>query len=152
MKRKADSKRESDDWTSRIRASSHDVVLAGLASLKRAYKADDKRAQADFRTLVDEGRRLEPELHDVVRKVWSELKSKPGQIMELGQKGRLKSVFDERVASVLVRLGVPSREEIAELSAKVDRLLARERTVPRRRRAASRAAKGQTTRRRPARG
>lgn len=38
--------------------------------------------------------------------------------------GRLQQIFEERVAAVLARLGVPSRKELQELSAKVDQLLA----------------------------
>ena len=169
-KKNASHKRESDDWLSRIRESSHEVVLAGLASLTRAQGADQKGAPADFKTLLAEGRKLEPELQDTARRIWEDWTSKPGRIMALGPQSNLRSVFDERVAAVLARLGVPSGEEVAELRAKVDRLLAREgagsrpvatgeakgraraRAAPRQRRAAGGAVEGRTARRRPARG
>ena len=93
----------SDDWVSRIRDSSQDVVLAGLASLTRSYGEGGPRAQADFRTLVDEGRRLGPELHDAARKVWSEWVGKPAKAMVGPPAGRLQGVFEERVMSVLIR-------------------------------------------------
>ncbi|MBP6105033.1 MAG: phasin family protein [Steroidobacteraceae bacterium] len=168
-KKNARHERESDDWLSRIRESSHEVVLAGLASLTRAQGADQKGAPADFKTLLAEGRKLEPELQDTARRIWEDWTSKPGRIMALGPQSNLRSVFDERVAAVLARLGVPSGEEVAELRAKVDRLLAREgaasrpapedeakgraraRAAPRQRRAAGRPADGQAARRRPAR-
>ena len=35
----------------------------------------------------------------------------------------LQGVFDERVSSALARLGVPSRQDLAELRALVERLL-----------------------------
>jgi poly(hydroxyalkanoate) granule-associated protein len=167
--RKPSSKNESEDWMSRIRESSHDVVLAGLASLTRAYGTDKKQAQADFKTLVAEGRQLGPELQETARKVWSEWVEKPRNIIGLRPEGRLQGVFDERVMSVLVRLGVPSGEEVAELRAKVDQLLAREglasgpvakgektgkahaRPAPKRR-AAARPVDGRTGRRSRARG
>lgn len=124
--RKKVSERPADDWIGRVRESSHDVVLAGLASLTRSYRGGQKPQQADFKTLVAEGRNLEPELRDVARKVWSEWVEKPRSLVSQGAEGRLRGVFDERVQSVLVRLGVPTREEVADLQAKVDRLLARE--------------------------
>lgn len=124
--RKPSGKNESSDWMARVRESSHDVVLAGLASLTRAYGADRKRAPADFKTLVTEGRKLEPQLHDTARKVWNEWSEKPKKIMDLRHEGKLRGVLDERVASVLARLGVPTAEEMAELRAKVDQLLERE--------------------------
>lgn len=124
--RKATRVLEAEDWMSRIRDSSHDVVLAGLASLARASGADRKGAQADFKTLVAEGRRLEPRLHDAARKAWSEWVDRPAGPASPRPDGRLQGVFEERVTAVLVRLGVPSREEIADLRAKVERLLARE--------------------------
>ncbi|MEI2790134.1 MAG: phasin family protein [Steroidobacteraceae bacterium] len=170
-KKNARHERESDDWLSRIRESSHEVVLAGLASLTRAQGADEKGAPADFKTLVAEGRKLEPELQDTARRIWEDWTSKPGRIMALGPQSNLRSVFDERVAAVLARLGVPSGEEVAELRAKVDRLLAREGAgsrpalrqarpraghvrVPRRASGVPRAvpSTGRTARRRPARG
>jgi poly(hydroxyalkanoate) granule-associated protein len=113
-----------DDLASRIRESSHDVVLAGLASLARAYGSDANRTHADFGTLVEEGRKLGPELQAVARKAWSEWTGKTGSALPLRFEGRLHGVFDERVMSVLVRMGVPTRAEIEELRAKVDDLLA----------------------------
>lgn len=44
--------------------------------------------------------------------------------MGLRSNGTLQAVFDERVASVLVRLGVPSREDLQALCARLDGLLA----------------------------
>lgn len=154
-KEKSRRKPEPDDLMSRIRASSHDVVLAGLASLSRAYRADRKRTRADFSTLVAEGRRLEPQVHEVARKAWSELMSKPSKIMSLQPQSRLQSVFDERVMSVLTRLGVPSSEDMADLRAKVERLLAREPAPGKSEaggRVARRARTSEAPRRRPAAG
>lgn len=123
---KARTKNQLGDWVSRLRESSHDVVLAGLASLSRTYRSDEPRTGADFDTLVSEGRRLEPELQEAARKVWREWVGKSGRNKPLQTGGRLQGVFDERVMSVLVRMGVPSGEDLADLRAKVDRLLERD--------------------------
>lgn len=119
-------KNATDEWMARVRDSSHDVVLAGLASLARTRGAEGARAHADFKTLVAEGRRLEPELHEAARRVWRQWVAAPGRAMAAPAQGTLQGVFDERVRSALARLGVPSREEIDELRALVERLLARE--------------------------
>ena len=149
--RKARTKTESDAWISRIRESSHDVVLAGLASLTRANGADGDRAQADFSTLVAEGRKLEPELHEMARKVWSDWIGTPRRMIGLQSQGRLQGVFDERVMAVLIRMGVPTGEDMAELRDKVDRLL--ERTAPQPPAAGTRpASRKQAGRRRSTRG
>lgn len=122
--RKAAIASSSGDWRSQVKESSHDVVLAGLASLARACSAGTKPAQADFKTLVAEGRRLEPELHEAAQQVWSEWVSRPPGSAARARRGRLQSVFDERVSSALARLGMPSGRELAELRSKVDCLLA----------------------------
>ena len=167
---KARTKNQLGDWVSRLRESSHDVVLAGLASLSRTYRAEEPRTEADFDTLVAEGRRLEPELQEAARRVWSEWVGKAGRNKPSQAGGRLQGVFDERVMAVLVRLGVPSAEDLADLRAKVDRLLERDgvaqgpepgtrqrakvhgRAGPRRHRSAPRQSDGQGGRRRTARG
>ena len=71
------------DWMSRIKESSHDVLLAGIGALARARKDGPRPAKggksakstgADFETLVSEGRKLEPEVKDSLQKVWTDLK------------------------------------------------------------------------------
>lgn len=144
-------KNATDDWMARVRESSHDVVLAGLASLARTRGADGASAHADFRTLVAEGRRLEPELHETARRVWRQWVAEPGRAMAAPAQGTLQGVFDERVRSALVRLDVPTREEIGELRGLVERLLARDdlaRPKPAPRRSAARARAPATKRRR----
>lgn len=120
------------DWMSRIKESSHDVLLAGIGALARARKDGVKPAKggkstraagADFEVLVAEGRKLEPELKDSLQKVWTDLKEKSRAPMSFKPDGKFKGVFEERVAEALARLGVPSAKEIDELNRKVDRLL-----------------------------
>ncbi|MBL0296507.1 MAG: phasin family protein [Betaproteobacteria bacterium] len=73
------------DWMSRIKESSHDVLLAGIGALARARKDGPRPAKggksakstgADFETLVSEGRKLEPEVKDSLQRVWTDLKEK----------------------------------------------------------------------------
>lgn len=122
------------DWMSRIKESSHDVLLAGIGALARARKDGAKPAKggksakstgADFETLVSEGRKLEPEVKDSLQKVWTDLKEKSRTSMPFKPDGKLKGVFEQRVAEALARLGVPRAKEIEDLNRKVDSLLAK---------------------------
>lgn len=122
------------DWMSRIKESSHDVLLAGIGALARARKDGPRPAKggksakstgADFETLVSEGRKLEPEVKDSLQKVWTDLKEKSRTSMPFKPDGKLKGVFEQRVAEALARLGVPRAKEIEDLNRKVDSLLAK---------------------------
>ena len=122
------------DWMSRIKESSHDVLLAGIGALARARKDGAKPAKggksakstgADFETLVSEGRKLEPEVKDSLQRVWTDLKEKSRTSMPFKPDGKLKGVFEQRVAEALARLGVPRAKEIEDLNRKVDSLLAK---------------------------
>ena len=119
------------DWMSRIKESSHDVLLAGIGALARARKDGPRPAKggksakstgADFETLVSEGRKLEPEVKDSLQKVWTDLKEKSRTSMPFKPDGKLKGVFEQRVAEALARLGVPRAKEIEDLIGKADTL------------------------------
>ncbi len=149
--RKTAPQTEPRDWMSRIKESSHEVFLAGLASLARARGGEaGTPVSVDFEQLVAEGRELEPQMKESVQKAWQDWKVKSkSPLGSLRPDGKLQEVFEERVASVLARLGVPSRNEIEALSAKVDRLLASQRTAaaPRGRAPAKKAAAKKAARR-----
>ena len=122
------------DWMSRIKESSHDVLLAGIGALARARKDGPRPAKggksakstgADFETLVSEGRKLEPEVKDSLQKVWTDLKEKSRTSISFKPDGEFKGVFEQRVAEALARLGVPRAKEIEDLNRKVDSLLAK---------------------------
>jgi len=122
------------DWMSRIKESSHDVLLAGIGALARARKDGPRPAKggksakstgADFETLVSEGRKLEPEVKDSLQKVWTDLKEKSRTSISFKPDGKFKGVFEQRVAEALARLGVPRAKEIEDLNRKVDSLLAK---------------------------
>lgn len=121
--RKPAAQSASSDWMSCVRVSWHDVFLAGLASLARARRPGAQRGKTDFDTLVAEGRKLEPEMKKALRKTWDEWRERSWPPLALDPEGKLQKVFEERVGSVLIRLGVPSRQELADLNAKVDKLL-----------------------------
>lgn len=117
-----------EDWMSRVKESSHDIFLAGLASLARARgqktSSSEAKRTSDFDSLVAEGRKLEPELKTSVQKTWEELQQKSRGPRVFKPEGKLQEVMEERVAAALTRLGVPTRKDFDALSARVDALMA----------------------------
>jgi len=96
--------------------SAHKIWLAGLGALSAAGEEGEKL----FRTLIDRGERYEARVGEPVRKMRSHVKqarSRAGKTIE-----SIETAFDDRVTSLLGRLGVPTRDEIAELARKVERL------------------------------
>jgi len=100
--------------------SAHRIWLAGLGALATAEKEGSKL----FRDLVAKGETFDTSVQTPVRsargkvrETFDDVRSKAGKTVE-----RLENAFDDRVQDVLQRLGVPSRDEIASLSKRVERL------------------------------
>ena len=102
-----------------LKDSVHRIWLAGLGALAAAEEEGSKV----FSRLVDRGRDVESRGKVEVDKMKSEVdrfKSKAETTFEnLGEK------FDEKLASTLARLGVPTRDEIRNLTHKVEELNAK---------------------------
>ena len=113
-----------EDWRSRIKESSHDVFLAGLASLARARAPGKPSGKSDFDTLIAEGRKLEPGFKQSVQNTWDGWREKSRGTLTFKPEGKLQGVMEERVAAALGKLGVPTRKDFEALSAKVDTLMA----------------------------
>ena len=106
--------------------SAQQIWLAGVGAFGRA-QAEGTRL---FEALVKEGLSLEQTARkfaggraDVVRDV---VENRVGTARDRAQDtwDRLEKVFEDRVQRALLKLGVPGREDLAELSAKVDGLTA----------------------------
>lgn len=100
--------------------SAHRIWLAGLGALSVAEEEGSKL----FRQLVEKGESFRGPVR-------SPLKSARGQVKDAveevrGRAGRtvdrIETVIDDRIQGVLERLGLPSKGEIAELTARVERL------------------------------
>lgn len=138
------------DLAATVRDSAQQIWLAGLGAFAKAQAEGSKV----FETLVREGSELqqktrgaaEEKLGEVSHRMSamaSEMSAKAGQ-----QWGRLESIFEERVARAMHRLGAPAREEIDALRAKVDTLEAKLKALSRRP-AAKKAAAAKRPPRRP---
>ena len=124
----------------------HEIWLAGLGAfalaqeeggkiLKQGTKAiDDTRSKMLgessklFDRLVKEGSKLENKgrklATDTVGGVRDDVESRVGKVRETAQTNwdKLEKVFEQRVARALSRLGVPTADEINELSKRVAEL------------------------------
>lgn len=105
-----------------VKDSVHKVFLAGLGALATAEEEGSKL----FNNLVERGENYESKGKDA----WQDLKSKAEGVKDKakGQAGstyeKVESQLDDAVASTLGRMGVPSRDEIATLTKRVEELTA----------------------------
>ena len=104
--------------------SAQQVWLAGVGAFGRAQAEGTKL----FENLVKEGLSLEQVTRKVaggkVEAVRDAVENKVGQARERASDtwDRLEKVFEERVQRALVKLGVPGRDDLNELSKRVDAL------------------------------
>ena len=110
-----------------VKDSAQQIWLAGMGAFAKA-QAEGKQV---FEALVKEGASLqkktqsvaEERLGDVTGKMSSmagEVSAKAGQHWD-----KLESIFEERTAKALNRLGVPSAKDVEALSARIDELSAK---------------------------
>jgi len=103
-----------------IRESANRIWLAGLG----AYAKTQEEGEKLFQSLVKEGEKVEKQARKAAEARIEEAKSK---VVEFRGKAsqqfdRLEELFQERVAQVLNRLGVPTQEDIQELTKRVEAL------------------------------
>jgi poly(hydroxyalkanoate) granule-associated protein len=103
-----------------LRESAEKVWLAGLGALATAEEEGGKA----FQSLVSKGERyqktLKKPVRDAQKKVEGTVKDVRGRAGKTWQK--VENAFDHQVTVALHRLGVPTRKEIADLSAQVEKL------------------------------
>ncbi|CDH46325.1 MAG: phasin family protein [Candidatus Competibacteraceae bacterium] len=103
-----------------IRESANRIWLAGLGAFAKTQEEGEKL----FQTLVKEGEAVEKRAKEAAEARFEEAK---GKVVEFRGKAnqqfdRLEELFQERVAQVLNRLGVPTQDDIQELSKRVEAL------------------------------
>lgn len=120
------SQQQAEQLSKTISESAQQVWLAGVGAFSRAQAEGTKL----FEGLVKEGLKLEQTARkfaggqaDVVR---GAVETTVGQARERATDtwDRLEKVFEDRVQRALTTLGVPGREDLSELSRKVDTLTA----------------------------
>ena len=122
----ASAQAQADKLSRTLSESAQQIWLAGVGAFGRAQTEGTKL----FENLVKEGlnfeqtaRKLAGSRADVVRDA---VESRVGQARERATDtwDRLEKVFEERVQRSLVKLGVPGRDDLNELSRRVDALTA----------------------------
>ena len=103
-----------------VRESASRIWLAGLGAFSKTQTEGEKL----FQTLVTEGEKVEQRARELTSAKVDEAK---GKVLEFRGKAneqldQLEELFQARVAEVLHRLGVPTQEDIQELTKRVEEL------------------------------
>ena len=103
-----------------IRESANRIWLAGLGAFARTQEESEKL----FQSLVTEGEKVEQQARQNAE---ARIEEARGKVVEFRGKAnqqfdRLEELFQERVARVLSRMGVPTQEDIQELAKRVEAL------------------------------
>jgi len=103
-----------------IRESANRIWLAGLGAFAKTQEESEKI----FQSMVKEGEKVEKRAKETASARVEEAK---GKVIEFRGKAneqfdRLEELFQERVAQVLHRLGVPTQDDIQELTKRVEAL------------------------------
>ena len=123
---KASQASDAEHLSKSLSESAQQIWLAGVGAFSRAQAEGTKL----FEALVKEGMGLEQTMRkfaggraEVVRDV---VESRVGQARERATDtwDKLEKVFEDRVQRALVKLGVPSREDLNDLSGRVEALTA----------------------------
>lgn len=101
----------------KIKDSARQIWLAGLG----AYTKAEEDAGRFFDRLVHEGEELESKTRGVVGKHVKSVEERVDDVREraTGTWDKLETLFDQRVSGALRRLGIPRREDIESLEARV---------------------------------
>ncbi len=116
------------DMGDNVKAQAQEIWLAGLGAFSKAQQEGGKM----FQTLVDDGvnmqrnaqKAAEAKIAEATEKMTSMAQQFTQQASVLGQRAtgqwdRLESIFEERVAKALTRMGVPQADALAALEARV---------------------------------
>jgi poly(hydroxyalkanoate) granule-associated protein len=107
-----------------VKDSAQQIWQAGLGALSKAQTEGSKVIE----TLIKEGVSMQRKTQSVAEEKLSEASSKMSSMATdistkaSGQWDKLESIFEDRVAKALNKLGVPSAKDISALIARIDEL------------------------------
>ena len=110
-----------------VKASAQQIWLAGMGAFSKAQAEGGKV----FEALVKEGVTLQKKTQTVAEDKFSEVSSKmTGMANEVQAKAgqqwdKLESIFEERTAKALGKLGVPSAKDVSAMQSRIDELSAK---------------------------
>jgi poly(hydroxyalkanoate) granule-associated protein len=109
-----------------VKDSAQQIWLAGLGAFSKAQEEGGKV----FEALVKEGVTLQKKTQSVAEGKFNEVASKmTGMAGDVTNKAgqhwdKLETIFEERTAKAMAKLGVPSAKDVAALSKRIDELSA----------------------------
>jgi poly(hydroxyalkanoate) granule-associated protein len=113
-----------DDKTDRIKDSAQQIWLAGLGAFAKIQQEGSKA----FEALVKDGLGVQKKTQQAAEETLAQAQARmAGFASEFGNRaaggwGKLESIFEDRVARALEKLGMPSAQEVAALQARVEAL------------------------------
>ena len=111
------------EWSQSVRESAHVIWLAGLGAFAKMSSEGGKL----FDVLVKEGEKVEERTREAATGVLETAREQTdqtrGKVAETWDK--VEQIFEDRLAQVLGQLGVPSHDELQELTQRMDALQAR---------------------------
>lgn len=113
-----------DEKTDRIKDSAQQIWLAGLGAFAKMQQEGSKA----FEALVKDGLGVQKKTQHAAEETLAQAQARmAGFASEFGTKaaggwGKLESIFEDRVARALEKLGMPSAHEVAALQARVEAL------------------------------
>ena len=117
-------KKKSAELPRAIKDSAQQIWLAGLGAFAKAQEEGSKV----FETLVKEGMSMQRKTQAVAEEKITEATSRVTHMANdigsraAGQWDKLESIFEDRVAQALSRLGVPTSRDLEALNARIDAL------------------------------
>jgi poly(hydroxyalkanoate) granule-associated protein len=115
---------DTSDLAGTIRQSAQQIWLAGLGAFSKAQEEGGKVFQALVKEGVDLQRKTQGAAGDKLNEATSRMASMANDLSSRasGQWDKLESLFEDRVARALKKMGVPTSREIDELVARIDEL------------------------------
>jgi len=110
-------KEKIDDIQQELKASAQKIWLAGLGAMSVAGAEGSKL----FKNLVEKGEEFQAREKPPVEAVKRTVEDAKGRVEDLW--GKLETKFNEKVAQALQSRGVPSKDEISQLTERVDALM-----------------------------
>ena len=111
---------------SSVRESAQQIWLAGMGAFAKAQAEGKQR----FEALIQEGMNLQKKTHAVAEERINEVASRMTTMADDAaaragkQWDRLETIFEERTARAMKKLGVPSAKDLEDLKARIEELSA----------------------------
>ena len=124
QKLNADKKKSNAQLSSTVKESAQQIWLAGLGAFSKAQEEGGKV----FEALVKEGLSIQRKTQAVAEEKISEATSRVTSMASdigsraAGQWDKLENIFEDRVATALSKLGVPTSRDLDVLNARIDAL------------------------------